>query len=141
MERPASVLLFFSLARNMPSSLLTLDTDRRGAALIGVGLIVVVAAHLVAGVPIAAATVLIGWGALLTVATRPHGGQLAMLNLPVYGCLGSFAIASQTLAALGSDVGRLSLPLLVDHALALVLLVGLTIDTARRLLQASNDSR
>jgi hypothetical protein len=139
MERPASVLLFFSLARNMPHSSLTLDTDRRGAALIGVGLTVVVAAHLVAGVPIAAATVLIGWGTLLTVASRPHGGPLAMLNLPVYGCLGSFAIASQTHAALGSNVGRL--PLLVDHALALVLLVGLTIDTARRLLQASTDSR
>jgi hypothetical protein len=118
----------------MPFSSLALEPKKRGAALIGVGLAVVVVAQLIAGVPIAAAIVLIGWGALLSIASGP----MALLNLPVYGCLGSFAIASQTHAALG---GRLSLLLLVDHALAMVLLVGLTIHTVRRLLPTSADTR
>jgi hypothetical protein len=125
----------------MPFSSLSLESSKRGAALIGVGLAVVVAAQFKAGVPIAAAIVLIGWGTLISIASRPRSGGLALLNLPVYGCLGSFAIASQTHVALGSDVGRLSLLLPVDHALAMVMLVGLTIHTVRCLLQASADMR
>jgi hypothetical protein len=125
----------------MPFRSLSLDSSKRGAALIVVGLAVVVVAQFEAGVPIAAAIVLVGWGALDNIASRPRSGGLALLNLPVYGCLGSFAIASQTHAALGSNVDRLSLLLMVDHALAIVLLVGLTIHTVQRALQASFNSR
>lgn len=121
----------------MFSSLLRCESDRRGAALIGVGLAIVVLAQWQAGVPIAAAIVLIGWGALLSIASRPHSGVLALLNLPVYGILGSLAIASQTHAALESEAGQVPLPLLMDHAMAIVLLAGLTLHTVHRLLQAS----
>ena len=122
-------------------SSLPLEPEKRGALLIGVGLAVVAVAQWQAGVPIAAAIVLIGWGALLSIASGLRSGSLGLLNLPVYGCLGSFAIASQTHAALNSDVGQLSLLLLVDHTLAMVLIVGLTIHTVRRLLPTSADMR
>ncbi len=117
------------------------ESQKRGVLLIGVGLIIVAAAQWQTGVPIAAAIVLIGWGALLSIASGPRTGSLGLLNLPVYGCLGSFAIASQTHAALNGDVGQLSLLLLVDHTLAMVLIVGLTIHTVRHLQQTSSDTR
>ena len=116
------------------------ESKKRGAVLIGIGLAVVITAQLRAGVPIAAAIVIIGWGASLSIESRERCGSLSLLNLPVYGCLGIFAIASQTHTALGGEVGKISLLLLVDHALALVLLVGLTLHTASRLLQKSADS-
>lgn len=117
------------------------ESEKRGAALIGAGLIIVAMAHWMGGAPIAAAIVLIGWGALLSVLSRPRSELLGLMNLPVYGILVSIAIASQTHAALHSDAGQVGLLLLVDHTLAMVLLVGLTLHTVRRLLQTSVDSR
>ena len=121
----------------MPFSSLLREPDKRGTALIGVGLAVVVLAQWKAGVPLAAAIVLIGWGALLSILSRQRSGMLGLLNLPVYVSLGSFAIASQTNGALRSDDGQVSLLLLVDHTLAIVLIVGLTLHTVRRLQQSS----
>jgi hypothetical protein len=137
----ALITLLSLSACSMLNCALPLESKKRGALLIGVGLAVVAVAQWQAGVPIAAAIVLIGWGALLSIASGPRSGSLGLLNLPVYGCLGSFAIASQTHAALNSDVGQLSLLLLVDHTLAMVLIVGLTIHTVRGLLPTSADTR
>jgi len=125
----------------MSFSTISLDSERRGVLLIGVGLAIVALAQLAAGVPIAAAIVIIGWGTFLSTASRPHGNLLGLLNLPVYVCLGSLAIASQADAAIDQGAGQVSLILLVDHALAIVLLVGLTIHTVRRLSQATTDAR
>ena len=125
----------------MSFSTLPLDSERRGALLVGAGLAIIAIAQLSAGVPIAAAIVIIGWGTFLSVACRPHGSLLGLFNLPVYVCLGSLAIASQSHAAIDQGPGQVSLMLLVDHALAIVLLVGLTIHTVRRLSHATTDSR
>ena len=117
------------------------DSEKRGAALIGVGLIIVAVAQWKAGAPVATAIALIAGGVLLTTLARTDGNLLSLLNLGVYGLLVGFTIASQTHAALHGETYRVSLLLLADHVIAIVLLVGLTMRTAYRVLQSSVDSR
>lgn len=119
----------------MWSSFLRQDVRKCGAALIGAGLAVVIAAQVTGGVPVAAAMALIGWGVLLTV----HAEALALANLVVYAVLVSFTIASQTHAAQNSAAGQLSLLTAVDHVAATLLLAGLTWFALRRALQPSGD--
>gem|GEM_PF-6235133 len=108
------------------------DSEKRGAALIGVGLIIVAVAPWKADVPVATAIALIAGGVVLTTLARTNGDLLSLLNLGVYGLLVGFTIASQTHAALHGETYRVSLLLLADHVIAIVLLVGLTMRTAYR---------
>jgi len=82
-------------------------------------MMVVLTAILWPGVPIAAAVMLIGYGAMLTLFARPGRQEgLALISLAIYTSLGCLAVAAQTHAAAG-DLGTL---LLADHLLATALL-------------------
>ena len=108
----------------MASSLLQ-ASEKTGAALIGIGLAIVLAAQAVGGVPVAAAMALIGWGASLTLLRRTRNNTPVLVNLVVYAVLVSFTIASQAHAAQTNSGGELGLLTLTDHLLAGVLLIGL----------------
>ncbi len=117
----------------MFSSPLLRTSETNGAALIGIGLVIVLTAQVVPAVPIAAAIALVGWGAQLTLFSSRHNSLLGLVNLPVYATLVSFAVASQIHAELDADLGKVPLHLVIDHALAVLLLVGLTLHTTRHL--------
>ncbi len=119
----------------MGSFFLRRDARKCGVALIGVGLVIVMAAQLAGGIPVAAAMALIGWGALLTVLTE----ALALVNLIVYAVLVGFTIASQTHAAQNSAAGQLSLLTTTDHVAAVLLLAGLTWYALRCALHSTGD--
>ena len=125
----------------MSFSSLLRTSDKCGAALIGLGLAIVVVAQLVVGVPVAAAMTLIGWGALLTILAATRVGVLALVNLVVYALLVSFTIASQTHAAQNGVEGKLGLLTLTDNVLAGVLLIGLVWYTLHRTSQAAVGGR
>ena len=94
----------------------------------------VIVAQLVGGLPVAVAMALIAWGVLLTLLMQPLSQKLALLNLVVYAVLVGFTIASQAHAAQQGVHGRLNLLTLVDHLLAVALLVALVEYTLRRTL-------
>ena len=119
----------------MRSFLLRQDARDCGSALIGVGLVIVLAAQFSVSMPVATAMALIGWGALLTV----HAEALELVNLVIYGVLVSFTIASQTHAAQNSASGQLSLLTTADHVAAVLLLAGLTWYALCRALHPSDD--
>jgi len=99
------------------------DLSKNGPALIVVGMTIVLAALCWPGVPIAAAIMLIGYGALLTAFTRPGRQELlALISLAVYTSLGCLAVAAQTHAAINGPTGRVELFHLADHLLATALL-------------------
>ena len=95
---------------------------------------VVLLAMLWPGVPIAAAVMLIGCGAMNTLFSRPGRQELlGMLSLAVYASLGCLAVAAQTHAAINSPAARVSVLLQIDHAAATVLLAIMIRATIRRL--------
>jgi len=117
----------------MPSSHLD-RLQPRGPALIAAGMAVVLTALLWPGVPIAAAVLLIGYGALLTVFARPGRQELlGLVNLAVYASLGCLAVAAQTHAGINGPMGRVGNLQLADHLVATVLLALLIKTTWQRL--------
>ena len=94
-----------------------------GPSLIGLGLSVVLAAHVWSSVPIAAAIMLIGYGATVSSLGRIGNQELlGLLNLTVYATLGCLTVAAQTHTALNGSTGRVGFLLAVDHVLAVALL-------------------
>ena len=67
----------------MPRSFVSSATHH-GPTLIGVGLAVVLASQLFAGIPIAAAMGIIAWGSMLTLRARHKNEILISLNLVAY---------------------------------------------------------
>ncbi|NOY40393.1 MAG: hypothetical protein GXP26_00965 [Planctomycetes bacterium] len=107
----------------MPRPLSLRMPHSRGPAFIGVGLIVVLVAHLYPAVPIAAAMMLIGWGATQILGAGNNRNRLLLaINLAVYAALGCFVIAAQTHSALNDPASQVSLLLWADHVAALLLL-------------------
>ncbi|MCA9230483.1 MAG: hypothetical protein KDA57_07520 [Planctomycetales bacterium] len=99
-----------------------LNSFKNGPALIAAGLVVVFAALVWPGVPIAGAILLVGCGATLTLGTRRARQEwLLLANLAVYASLGCLAVAAQTQGALNGPTGQVSGLLLCDHLLALLL--------------------
>jgi hypothetical protein len=86
-----------------------------GPTLLGIGLAVVLAAQLFAGIPIAAAITLIGWGSMLTLRERHMHELVLVLNFATYAGVVALAIAAQL--NLRYDVMTLA-----DAILALVVL-------------------
>lgn len=106
-----------------------------GPAMIVAGLVVVFAALAWPGVPIAAAIMLIGYGAMVSVLARPARQELlGVLSLTVYASLGCLAVAAQTHAAVNGPTGRFGVFILADHlaaALLLALLVRMVLRRSR----------
>jgi|GEM_PF-4486718 len=110
--------------------------QQRGHVFIGIGLLVIVAAQFWTTVPVVTAIALIGRGTLLTLQGCPRTRRqdsLIVLNLAIYSTLVGLAIASQSNAVLQTPNASVSLSMLLDHASAIVLLLGLTCGVFYRL--------
>ena len=125
----------------MDSSLSSQAMRNAAAVWIGAGLAVLLLAQVIDAIPIATAMSLVAWGAVLLAMARSAGGRLAVANLAIYVLLVGFAIASQTHAAQDGSDGYVSLLLLTDHALAIVLLIGLSIQTFSHTVARLSDER
>ncbi len=111
---------------------------QRGDVLIGVGMLIVFAAQFWASLPVVTAIALVGRGAVQTLRSLPRTSRqdsLILLNLSVYGTLVCLAIVAQSNAVLQTSTTRASLGMLLDHAAAIVLLVGLICSVYYRLSQ------
>jgi len=110
------------------------DIPKNGPTLIVTGMAVVLLAMLWPGVPIAAAVMLIGSGAMATIFARPGRQELlGLIGLAVYASLGCLAVAAQTHDGLNGPAERVGSMVLIDHALAAVLLALMIRATIRRL--------
>jgi hypothetical protein len=78
----------------MPRSFV-LSSTNHGPTLVGVGLAVVLASQLFAGIPIAAAMALIGLGSMLTLRERHMHELVLVLNFAMYAGIVALAIAAQ----------------------------------------------
>ena len=116
--------------RGMASSLSSSPSSRLAAGLIASGLGVMLLAQYVGGVPIASALAVVAWGAVQLASSRPNRRALVAVNTAIYVSLVGFAIASQTHAA-QSQHDSMGLLTLADHALAIVLLVGLVLHASK----------
>ena len=113
---------------------------QRGAALISVGLLVIVAALFWPAAPVVAAIALIGRGAVLTLQSSPRTPRqdsLVVVNLAVYSTLVGLAIVAQSNAVLHMSTKPVSLAMLLDHAAAIVILAGLLYRVFSQLSQPS----
>lgn len=115
---------------------------QNGPLLIGGGVLLIFAAQFWPVLPAVTAIALIGRGAILTLQGRPRTirqDSLVLVNLSVYGVLVSLAIVAQSNAVIdtGSTVG---LGMLLDHSLAIVILLGLTFRVFYRLSQPTTDA-
>ena len=120
------------------------NAAQRGPALICLGLGLVVLAHFESSGPVVTPLALVGWGALLTLHAKPRTRQqdsLSMLNLVVYSSLVCLAIVAQSHAMLQRPASRISLPMLLDHAGAIVLVIGLAAQVVRRISQPLAEER
>ena len=111
---------------------------KRGHANIGLGMLIIVAAQFWNVLPVVTAIALIGRGAILTLQARPRTSRqdsLLVGNLTVYGTLVCLAIVAQSNLTMQASVARVSLGMLLDHAVAIVLVVGLIFSVYVRLSQ------
>lgn len=111
---------------------------QQGYVLIGVGMLIIFAAQYWASLPVVTAIALVGRGAIQTLRSRPRTGRqdsLILLNLSAYGTFVCLAIVAQSNAVLQTSVSRVSLGMLLDHATAIVLLIGLIYSVFVRLSQ------
>lgn len=115
---------------------------QNGPLLISSGVILILAAQLWPLLPAVTAMALIGRGSVLTLQARPRTirqDSLVLVNLSVYGVLVSLAIVAQSNAVLDSG-SRVGLGMLLDHSLAIVLLLGLIFRVFYRLSQPTTDA-
>ena len=125
---------FFFLVRSMTRQHLW----QRTHVLIGAGLLMIFAAQFWAGLPVVTAIALVGRGAIQSLRSRPRTGRqdsLLVINLSVYGSLICLAIVAQSNIVLQTSSAQVSLGMLLDHAVAIVLLVGLVCSVFVRLSQ------
>ena len=86
------------------------NSQPTGLMLIGLGLGIVLATQIFPAIPVAAAMMLIGWGATQILATGNGRSQLLLFaNLVIYATLGCFAIAAQSHTAMQGSAGQISL--------------------------------
>lgn len=78
------------------------NVEKRGPLLIGLGLILVLAAQIVPGIPLATGIALIGLGATHTLIERRQHEMVLVANLCVYLSLAILAIGAQFHAALNA---------------------------------------
>ena len=111
---------------------------QRADVLIGAGLLIIFAAQFWADLPLVTAIALVGRGAIQILRSRPRTDRqdsLLVINLSVYGSLICLAIVAQSNAVLQTSSAQVSLGMLLDHAAAIVLLVGLVCSVFARLSQ------
>ncbi len=112
--------------------------SQRGHLLIGVGMTLILAAQFWTYIPVVAAIALVGRGAVQTLQSRPRTNRqdsLIVLNLSIYSMLVCVAIVAQSNAVMQDAATRVSLSMLLDHAAAIVLLLGLVCGVFLRLSQ------
>lgn len=97
----------------MPRSFVSSAATNHGPTLIGVGLAVILAAHLFSGIPLATAISLVGLGSMLTLKVRQQYELLIALNLAFY-------LSLVALAMLAEFDSRKDIFLLIDISLASV---------------------
>ena len=111
-----------------------------GYALIAGGLLLILAAQFLASLPVVTAMALVGRGAMLTLQTRPRTARqdsLVLVNLSIYGLLVSLAIVAQSNAVIQESTAQVPLGMLLDHSLAIVLMLGLVCNVYSRLSQST----
>lgn len=105
------------------------SSERSAAWLIGGGLVLIAAAQFFERVPLASAIAMIAWGVLQLLQAKGAAALTVAIHFVVYTMLIAFTIASQSHAALTAHEGKMTLPLLLDQALAITLLVGLLLNS------------
>lgn len=108
-----------------------------GPLLITGGVLLIFAAQFWPNLPAVTAIALIGRGAVLTLQSRPRTvrqDSLLVVNLAVYGVLVCLAIVAQSNAVLESGSSA-RLGMLLDHSLAIVLVLGLIFRVFQQLSQ------
>lgn len=108
--------------RGFMMSIKTITATHHGPLLIGLGLILVLAAQVIPGIPIATGVALIGLGATHTLVERRQHELALLANLFVYFSLAILAIGAQFHAYLGT----LSV---VDALLAIAILLRALIES------------
>lgn len=106
--------------------------------MIAVGLLLVVLAQFWLRVPVVAALALVGWGAVLTLHQRPRTSRqdsLSIVHLTIYSSLICLAIVAQSNCVLQESGNRIHPTMLIDHAAAIVMLIGLAAHVAGRISQ------
>ena len=111
----------------MRSSCSPHTSEKISVLLVGGGLLWIAAAQMIEDVPVAAAIAVIALGILQHLQAKESGSMLVAVNFVVYAALVALAVASQTHATLSTPGANVGLPLLVDHALAITLLVAVLI--------------
>lgn len=109
-----------------------------GHALIVLGMALVIAWQFLPMLPIVTAMALVGRGVILTLQARPRTmrtDSLMLINLCVYASLVCLAIVAQSKQVLQTAGTNVSLSMLLDHSLAIVLLLGLVYEVLSRLSQ------
>jgi len=114
---------------------------QQGNLLIGLGLALILAAQFWAVLPVVTAIALIGRGAILMLQSGPRSARqdsLAVVHLSVYGTLVCLAIVAQSNAVLQDSLASAQLGMLLDHAAAIVILLGLVCRVFQRLSQPTS---
>jgi len=109
-----------------------------GYWLIGVGLLIAFAGQYWPTLPIVSAIAMIGSGVIQTLLSRPRTSRqdsLIVVNSTVYCTLIGLAIVAQSNAVLQDSLTQARLSMLLDHAVAIVLLVRLMLSVFFRLSQ------
>ena len=118
--------------------LFSLSSLRRGPALLGLGMGLVICGQFYRDFPIVTAMAIVAWGAILTLYERPRTSRqdiLSILNLVIYSSLVCLAIVAQSQHVLRHASGQVHPIMLLDHAAAIVVLLGLCVQVTRRLSQ------
>ena len=113
---------------------------QRGPVLISCGLLLIAAGQLSSTMPIVTGIALIGRGAIVTLQSQPRTirqDSLVLLNLCVYGTMMCLAIAAQSNALLQTSQ-PMGIGMLLDHSVAIVILLGLIFRVFFRISQPTN---
>ncbi|MCG8451052.1 MAG: hypothetical protein MI725_15905 [Pirellulales bacterium] len=116
----------------------------RGPVLICAGLLLVVLAQFWSGCPVVTAMAVVAWGAMRTLHAEPRTHRqdlLSIVNLTIYSSLVCLAIVAQSYAVMQRSSELVSLAMLLDHAAAIVLVLGLAAHVTRRLSQPLAEER
>jgi hypothetical protein len=128
--------------RRIVGNLLQQSLWQRGPLLAGLGLLLIVSFQFWEAAPLATAIALIGRGVVLSIEARPRSSRqetLVVLNLSVYGLLTCLAIAAQSQGVLKIAAAPIRFSMLLDHSLAIVVLLGLMVHVGSRLSQVTTE--
>ncbi|MCH2113840.1 MAG: hypothetical protein MK171_02855 [Pirellulales bacterium] len=125
-------------------TLFSMQECERGPVLIGGGLLLMLLAQIGSGFPVVTPIALVGWGAVCTLHARPRSCRqdvLSIVQLATYSTLVLLAIMVQSNLVFQEAVRHIHFVILLDHAAAIVLVIGLAAHMVSRLGQPLAEKR